>query len=170
MIDDLSWAEAGESDRLDLRRFICGDDSDPYVQEIHRYVRTRALDDHLFPPDADADLRLLAFRGEPGHRLIAVAVHDSNSRVQRNGELVPGTEVRCVAVALAVQGDQVHGRSLFLVVMDAVAQDVASRRRGELVYFLVHEANVKMLAIARDAGIFEEQETMMDYVVFVGRL
>jgi hypothetical protein len=169
VIDSISVQAAAERDRSDLARFICGPGDEPFVAEVQTYIRERSLDDVLLPQDPDEDRRLLVVRGEPGHRLVAVASHSANHRVvDEAGDVVPGTELTLLAVSLAVQGDRIDGRSLFRLVLEAVVGDVIERDRGSLLAFLVHEANDKMLAIVRSSGGFEERIMSSGHIAFLG--
>lgn len=151
---------ARPSDRTVLASFRCAVPTVAAWQlEVEDYIQRSVLDWALAPLAAVDDPRLLLVFGPTTSDLVGVAAHERAVLVGSNGAKIQATKIQVVAVATKWQGqtfaDNVRASD---VVTSAAMGDIAARvpPRNTRVFAVVHEENVRSLALCRRYGLVEE--------------
>lgn len=152
-------ARRTKADRARLAAFLCADPAVPWQVEVEAYVQA-ALFDWAFDPLAKRnDPRLLLIFERKTGGLVGVAAHERTVLGASSGAPFAATQLEVVAVALAWQGRRfMTGARASDVVMSAVMADVTTRvpPRDARVFAVVHEDNLRSVALLRRHGLVEE--------------
>jgi hypothetical protein len=150
---------ATKRDRALLAKFVCADARHRWSVEVEQFIRDQVLDWALAEGAAEDDPRLLLVLDRRADSLIGVAAHERVFLGTSDAEKISATKLYVVAVSSAWQGKRfATGERASDVVMSAAMADIAARRppRDARVYGVVHEDNVKSLALCRRHGLVHE--------------
>jgi hypothetical protein len=146
-------------DRALLASFRCADPSVDWQVDVESFVR-ETLFDWAFDPLAKAqDPRLLLIFERKSKRLVGLAAHERTSMTRQEGAPFAATKLEVIAVALEWQGRKfASGERASDVVMSAALTDVVARvpPRHARVFAVVHEENVRSIALCQRHGLLEE--------------
>ncbi|GIG59852.1 hypothetical protein Lfu02_42240 [Longispora fulva] len=158
---DRSWLlrAAKSDDDVLLSKFTCAEPSVGWQLEVQEFIRL-GLADWAFDPHAvEGDPRLLLALHAPSGELAGVAAHERTILQAVSGETFAATKLEVVALAAAWQGRRFEsGERASDVLMSAVMTDISARvpPRDARVFAIVHEDNLRSLALLRRYGFVEE--------------
>jgi hypothetical protein len=156
-----SWRiRTGRSgDRALLAGFSCADPAVPWQVEVEQFIRHHVIDWALDPHAASADPRLLLAFDEVSGDLFGIAAHERIVLQRGDGASFDATKLEVVAIATPWQGRRFSDSNRASdVLMSAVMTDVSARVPGRdaRVLAIVHEDNVRSLALCHRYGLTEE--------------
>lgn len=150
---------ATKKDRKLLATFSCADPGAAWELEVEEFVQEDLIDWAFAPRAQVNDPRLLLIFERKSKSLVGIAAHEAEPLQNKDGTQIPSTKLVIVAVAAAWQGKQLKsGDRASDVVMAAAMKDVADRvpGRNARVFALIHERNVKSIALCRRHGLVHE--------------
>ena len=155
----MSWRvrSARKADRGVLQAFSCASTREPWEVEVEQYIRERLFDWAFEPLAQRQDPRLLLVFDRK--ELVALAAHERCTLQHGDDPPFAATKLEVVAVARAWHGRRFPtGERASDVVMAALMTDVKKRvpRRDARVFAVVHEENLKSLALCRRHGLTKE--------------
>jgi hypothetical protein len=153
---------AAQRDQKVLAAFRCADPAVSWQVEVEVFIQRDVLKWALDPLAADADPRLLLVFDRRSSELAGMAAHERQTLSGPGGSF-PATKLEVVAVATTWQGRRFEegtagGPRVSDVVMSALMADVSERvpPRDARVFAVVHEDNVRSLALCRRYGLVQE--------------
>jgi len=152
---------ANKGDRALLARFTCADSSHQWSAEVEHFIRVQLLDWALAEGAAEDDPRILLVFDRRSKELVGLAAHERVFLVRSEADKFAATKLYVVAVSSSWQGKRfATGERVSDVVMSAAMSDIAARRppRDARVFAIVHEDNVKSLALCKRHGLVYELE------------
>ena len=148
-----------KKDRALLEAFSCADRAFRWQAEVEDFI-CAALFDWAFEPLAKPrDPRLLLTFVRSTMELVGVAAHERVTLQHRRRARFAATKLEVVAIARRWQGQMFEpGVRASDVIMSAVMADIEHRvpPRHARVFAVVHEDNVRSIALARRYGFVEE--------------
>jgi len=127
--------------------------------EVERFIQGELIEWSFDPYAASGDPRLLLAFVRATRELFGVGAHEREILEGPDGATFAATKIEVLAVASAWQGRRFGtGERASDVLMSAVMTDVSIRvpPRDARVFALVHEENVRSLALCRRHGLVEE--------------
>jgi hypothetical protein len=145
-------------DRRLLEKFSCGR-SAFWTAETEDFIRAKLFDWVFAPGAADDDPRLLLVFERSSKVLVGIAAHERVTLKYGTSEPFPATKLKVAALTSNWQGKTFQTRPRASdVLMSAVLQDVSNRvpKRDARIFAVVHEDNIRSLALCRRHGLVEE--------------
>jgi hypothetical protein len=159
---------ADESDRKLLKRFSCADPKVRWSLEVQEEIRWRLLDWAKEGAATEYDSRVLLVFDRASQKLVGVAAHERVFLGTTEADKIAATKLHLVGVAKAWQGKSFSTRErVSRVVMNAMMTDIAARvpSRDARLYAIVHEDNVRSLALCKRFGLVHEIERLDPHYV-----
>lgn len=152
-------ARKTKRDRGLLHAFSCVDMNVPWQTEVERFIRDSLFDWTFDAHARTQDPRMLLLFQRATKALLGVAAHERTTLQHGDDEPFSATKLEVVAVSNAWQGRRFEtGERVSDVLMSAVMVDITSRvpPRHARVFTVIHEANLRSIALARRHGFVHD--------------